>query len=107
MFNFFKSNSISQDQAFELLQQDKSIKLIDVRTKEEFKDGHVKNSVNIPLNTLPQRYLSALPNKEAKVFIICYSGSRAGDATGFLKKAGYTDVHNIGGVASWKHGLVR
>jgi rhodanese-related sulfurtransferase len=107
MFNFLKSNHLSQDKAHELLQQGKTIKLIDVRTKEEFRDGHVKNSVNIPLNTLPQRYVSALPNKEAKVFIICYSGSRASDATDFLKRAGYTDVHNIGGVASWKFGLVR
>lgn len=107
MFNFFKSNSLNQDQAYEQLQQDKSIKLIDVRTKDEFKDGHVKGSVNIPLNTLPSRYESALPNKEAKIFVICYSGSRASDATSFLKKAGYTDVHNIGGVATWKHGMVR
>jgi len=107
MFNFLKSNHLSQEKAYELLQQDKTIKLIDVRTKEEFKDGHVKNSVNIPLNTLPQRYVSTLPNKEAKIFIICYSGARASDATDFLKRAGYTDVHNIGGVASWKFGLVR
>jgi len=107
MFNFFKSNSINQEQANELLQQDKTIKLIDVRTKEEYKEGHVKNSVNIPLNTLPQRYVSALPNKEAKIFVICLSGSRAADATNFLKKAGYTDVHNIGGVSTWKFGLVR
>lgn len=107
MFNFLKSNHLSQDKAYEQLQADKTIKLIDVRTKEEFKDGHVKNSVNIPLNTLPTRYATALPNKDATVFIICYSGSRAGDATDFLKKAGYTNVHNIGGVASWKYGLVR
>jgi phage shock protein E len=107
MFNFFKSNNLSQDKAYEMLQQDKSIKVIDVRTKEEFKDGHVKNSINIPLHTLPQKYVTTLPNKEAKVFIICYSGSRASEATDFLKRAGYTDVHNIGGVASWKFGLVR
>lgn len=107
MFNFFKSNTLSQDKAYEQLQQDKSIKLIDVRTKDEFKDGHVKGSVNIPLNTLPGRYLSALPNKEATVFVICFSGSRASDATDFLKKAGYANVHNIGGVASWKYGLVK
>lgn len=107
MFNFFKSNSLSQDKAYEMLQQDPSIKLIDVRTKDEYKSGHVKNSVNIPLNTLPARYASALPNKEAKIFVICLSGSRAADATDFLKKAGYTDVHNIGGVGSWRFGLVR
>lgn len=107
MFNFFKSNNLSQDKAYEQLQQDKSIKLIDVRTVGEFKEGHVKGAVNIPLNTLPQKYEKALPNKEQTIFVICLSGARAADATDFLKKVGYTNVHNIGGVGSWKFGLVR
>ena len=107
MFNFFKSNHLSQEKAYEQLQADKTIKLIDVRTKEEFKDGHVKGSINLPLNTLPQRFQGMLPNKDQKIYIICLSGARASDATDFLKKSGYTDVHNIGGVGSWKYGLVK
>jgi phage shock protein E len=107
MFNFFQSNNLSQDKAYEQLQNDKSIKLVDVRTREEYKDGHVKGSVNIPLDTIPQKALSALPNKDQTIFIICLSGARASDATAYLKRVGYTNVHNIGGVASWKYGLVR
>jgi rhodanese-related sulfurtransferase len=107
MFNFLKSSNLSQDKAYEQLQQDKTIKLIDVRTSGEFKDGHVKGAVNIPLNTLPQKYSGMLPNKEQTIFVICLSGARASDATDFLKKAGYTNVHNIGGVGSWKFGLVK
>ncbi len=107
MFNFLKSHNLSQDKAYEQLQNDKTIKLIDVRTKEEYKQGHVKNSINIPLNTIPQRFVSALPNKDDTIFIICLSGARASDATNFLKKQGYTNVHNIGGIGSWKYGLVK
>jgi len=107
MFNFLKSHNLSQDKAYEQLQNDKTIKLIDVRTKDEYKQGHIKNSVNIPLNTIPQRFASALPNKEDTIFVVCLSGARASDATNFLKQQGYTNVHNIGGVSSWKFGLVK
>lgn len=107
MFNFFQSNHLSQDKAYEQLQNDPNIKLIDVRTKEEFKEGHVKGSVNIPLDTLPNRFQSALPKKDQTIFVICLSGGRASDATAYLKRVGYTNVHNIGGVGSWKYGLVK
>lgn len=107
MFNFFQSSNLSQDKAYAQLQNDTSIKLIDVRTKEEYKDGHIKGSVNIPLNTLPQKFQTALPKLDQTIFVVCLSGARASDATSYLKKAGYTNVHNIGGVAAWKYGLVK
>jgi len=107
MFNFFQSSNLSQDKAYAQLQDDSTIKLIDVRTREEYKDGHIKGSVNIPLNTLPQKVQSALPKQDQTIFVVCLSGARASDATSYLKKVGYTKVHNIGGVASWKYGLVK
>jgi rhodanese-related sulfurtransferase len=108
MFNFLKSKKLSQDQAFEQLANDKSIRLVDVRTKEEYRnDGHVKGSVNVPLDTIPTRFASLYPNKDEKIFVICYSGARAGDAVSYLTKIGYTNVTNIGGVATWRHGLVK
>lgn len=107
MFNFFKSNQLSQDKAYEQLKNDKSIRLVDVRTKEEYRDGHVQGSVNIPLDTLPAKAQSLLTDKDQTIFVICYSGARAGDASSYLTKLGYTKVHNIGGVATWPYGLVK
>lgn len=107
MFNFFQSNHLSQDKAYEQLQNDSSIKLIDVRTKEEFKEGHIKGSVNVPLDTLSNRFQSVLPKKDQTVFIVCLSGGRASEAVSYLKRVGYTNVFNIGGVGSWKYGLVK
>lgn len=107
MFNFMKGNSLSQDKAYEQLTNDTSIKLVDVRTKEEFRDGHIKGSVNVPLDTIPSKFAGLFPNKDQKIFIVCYSGARASDATSYLAKIGYTNVSNIGGVASWRYGLVR
>jgi len=107
MFNFFKSSTLSQEKAYAEMQTNKTIKLLDVRTREEFKDGHIAGSVNLPLDMLPQRLSGMLPNKDAKIFVICLSGSRAANAVSFMKKAGYTDVHNIGGVSTWHYGLTR
>jgi len=108
MFNFFKSSSnLSQAQAYEQLQNDKTIKLIDVRTTEEYRDGHIANSVNIPLDKLQNRISGVVSNKETKVFVVCLSGSRAGNAVSYMKQVGYTNVFNIGGVGSWTYGLVK
>ncbi len=106
MFNFGR-NQLSQEEAYNQLKNDKKIILIDVRTVEEFEeDGHVEGSINIPLHTVPSEFAKVVPDKNAKIFIICYSGARASDATAFVKRLGYTDVHNIGGVGTWRYGLI-
>ena len=107
MFNLFKSSNLNQDQAYAELSQDKSIKLIDVRTRLEFSEGHIPHSVNIPLDTLESRLAKSLPNKDAKIFVVCYSGARAKTAVSELKKVGYTQVFNIGGVSTWKHEMTK
>lgn len=107
MFNLFKSNNLSQDQAYQQLIADKSIKLIDVRTPQEFKEGHIAQSVNLPMDVLESKLAKSLPDKDAKIFVVCYSGSRASTAVSSMKKLGYTHVFNIGGVATWTYGLTK
>lgn len=108
MFNFMNSSQLSQDQAYNQLKNDPSIRLIDVRTVEEYNDdGHIEAGINIPLHTLPNQVAKALPDKDAKIFVICYSGARASDAVNYLKRLGYTNVFNIGGVATWRYGFAK
>jgi len=71
--------------------------ILDVRTKAEFQSGHLRNSVNIPLDNL-QGNLKKL-NKSRAIVTCCASGARSGAARRILKANGYTDVHNGG---SWK-----
>ena len=108
MFNFASNTQLSQDQAYQQLKNDSSITLLDVRTEEEYtEDGHIAGSVNVPLHLLPVNVAKALPDKNAQIFVICYSGARASDAVNYLKRLGYTKVFNIGGVATWRYGLTR
>jgi phage shock protein E len=68
--------------------------IVDVRTKGEYQQGHIKNSVNIPLDKLDQN-LKKL-NKNKPVITCCASGMRSASAKSILKSNGFTEVHNGG-----------
>ena len=70
--------------------------LVDVRTPGEFTSGHVKGSVNIPLDTISTQ-LSKFKNKK-NIIIFCRSGARSGQAKSILQQNGFTNVINGG---SW------
>lgn len=70
---------------------------IDVRTPEEFKEGHLKDAINIPVNQIGARIGSVSPDKSAPVNLYCRSGRRSEAALQELKKMGYTNVTNHGG----------
>ena len=69
--------------------------IVDVRTKGEYSQGHIKGSINIPLQSLSSQY-QRLP-KDKAVITCCASGMRSSQAKSFLKSHGYTEVHNGGG----------
>ncbi len=71
--------------------------ILDVRTKGEYAGGHVKGSVNIPLDQLGGQ-LKKLKDKNHPVITCCASGMRSASAKGFLKSQGYIHVYNGG---SW------
>lgn len=75
--------------------QNQKAKIVDVRTPAEFKGGHIKGSVNIPLNTLPGATKKFKPNEP--IVVCCASGMRSGQAANMLKAQGFTQVYNGGG----------
>ena len=77
--------------------------IIDVRSKGEYLSGHIKNSINIPLDTL-QSQLSKI-KKDKPVITCCASGMRSAAAKSALKSAGFTEVYNGGGWSSLQNKL--
>ena len=73
--------------------------ILDVRTKGEFASGHIKGSINIPVNQLSGN-LSQLKDKSKPIITCCASGMRSASAKSILKSSGYTNVHNGGGWGS-------
>jgi phage shock protein E len=70
--------------------------IVDVRTKGEYQSGHLRNSVNIPLDKLPQNIKKLNINKP--VITCCASGARSSSARRILKSNGFEKVYNGG---SW------
>ncbi len=72
--------------------------IIDVRTSGEFASGHIKGSVNIPLQSLSTNLQKI--KKDKPVITCCASGMRSASARGILKSNGYQHVYNGGGWTS-------
>ncbi len=92
LFNWFAPSGDSSDVIKEYLENGAVV--VDVRTPLEFNEGHVKDSINIPLNTIGTRSLE-LKNLNKPLVAVCRSGVRSGNATIFLKRQGF-DVINGG-----------
>jgi phage shock protein E len=72
--------------------------IVDVRSKGEFDGGHIRNSINIPVNELGGN-LNKLKDKNKPVIVCCASGMRSAAAKKMLQANGYTAVYNGGGWA--------
>lgn len=81
--------------------------MIDVRTPDEYRDGHIEGAVGIPLVSIPATAARRLPDKDAPIYAYCLSGARSAQACRELERQGYTNVVNMGGVGRWSGGLVR
>lgn len=75
-------------------------RLVDVRTPQEFADGHIDGAVNIPVQELDRR-LTELEPKNEPIVLYCRSGRRSSDAARMLTEAGYTSVHDLGAMSRW------
>lgn len=73
--------------------------LLDVRTPGEFAGGRLEGAINIPVGELARR-LEELGARDRPVVIYCRSGARSATAAGVLRRAGFADVHDLGGLGS-------
>ncbi len=74
--------------------------LLDVRTPQEYREGHIPGSRNVPLQTIDE-VAAVTENKDAALFVYCYSGARSRQAMRQLQHLGYSNVSNIGGIAAY------
>lgn len=90
-------------EAKSILESDKDVTLLDVRTLEEYKEKHIEGSLLIPLNILEQQIQKEIPNKNQKIIIYCRSGNRSKTAANILLEMGYKNVYDLGGINSWPY----
>ena len=80
--------------------------LIDVREKNEFSQGHIPGSKNVPLSEF-DRIKSVVRDKSTPVFLYCLSGGRSSQATAAMTSMGHSAVTNIGGISGYSGNLAR
>lgn len=80
---------------------DKDVYLLDVRTVEEYQEGHLHGAHLIPVDQLENR-IQEIP-KDKPIYVYCRSGQRAKSAKSKLLAHGYCDVYNFGGIMQWPY----
>ena len=98
IFDFFKQPDINQ--GVQEFKNAAGAVLLDVRTPQEYREGHIPGSQNVPLQQL-DNVEEVTENKDTVLYVYCRSGARSRQAVSLLKHMGYTNVHNIGGIAAY------
>ena len=98
IFDFFKQPDINQ--GVQEYKDAVGAVLLDVRTPQEYREGHIPGSQNVPLQQL-DKVEEVTENKDTVLYVYCRSGARSRQAASLLKQMGYTNVHNIGGIAAY------
>ena len=108
LFGNSNYNNLSYEEFKQQIESDKNAVLIDVRTKEEYRQGHIPKAKNIDISS------SAFPKEIEKLhnsksyYVYCRSGARSRSACSHMSKAGLEQVNNLsGGILSWKGKLER
>ena len=97
--DLFRKTDINQE--VKNFQNSQNAVLLDVRTKSEYKEGHIPGSTNIPLDEI-QNVEDIIKDHDAEILVYCLRGSRSISAVKKLKTLGYKRARSIGGIASYK-----
>ncbi len=88
---------------FEQMEKDnKDLLILDVRTPDEFKSGHIPNAKNIHVGQLSSKISTLEKYKDKNVVVYCASGGRSISAALTLSKNGFNNVYNLGGIRNYK-----
>lgn len=96
--------SITQEEAKKIMDNESNIVILDVRTQEEYNEGHIKNATLIPLAEIEGRAENELKDKSQIILVYCRSGNRSKQASQILADKGYTNIKEFGGITSWQYG---
>ncbi len=94
---------VHTDEFATIISDTSKIQLVDVRTPEEYAEGHLERAVNIDVNdsTFLQHATASL-EKGKTVAVYCRSGKRSAFAASLLAKQGYNVINLLGGILAWK-----
>ena len=97
--------NITPAEAKKLMDTEEDYVLLDVRTQEEYDDGHIAGAILIPDTEIRDRAEQELTNKDQLILVYCRSGRRSKLAAEILEELGYPRIREFGGILDWPYGV--
>lgn len=92
-----EETDIDYEEMKTILKNDINATLVDVRSPQEYREGHLDGSINIPLYELERNCEELLKEKGNTIILVCQSGSRSRKAQKTLESVGYSSVYQLKG----------
>jgi phage shock protein E len=96
-FIWGQRTSFSPDEARQRIREGKYDVVVDVRTPEEWRKGHRDDAISVPIGEFVTEFPKRVPDREARILMVCRKGIRAEAAALMARKKGYTHVHYVEG----------
>ena len=92
---------IDMETAKKMMANDDGHVIVDVRSQEEYNEGHIPGAIVIPNESIGTEQPKELPDLEQVILVYCRSGNRSRQASQKLADMGYTNVYEFGGIKDW------
>ena len=89
--------NLSKDEVYEMLANNDNAVLLDVRSSQEYEEGHITNALNIPTYEIYSKAQKIIQNKDTIIICYCTVGVRSKKAIKMLKKLGYKNLYHLDG----------
>ena len=99
-------HQIDGQSALDMMNNETDYIIIDVRTESEYQQGHIKNAINIPNESIDESVSEILTDKDQLLLVYCRSGNRSKKASEKLAKLGYSNIYEFGGISDFPGEIV-
>lgn len=103
-----KYKQITSEEVYSRLDEseNREVYIIDVRTSEEYSNGHIPAALNIPLSSITS-IENVIPDRSVEIIVYCQSGNRSKKAADSLLELGYQEVYDLGGINNWNYEITQ
>ena len=95
--------NITAEEAKQIMDTEEGCIILDVRTQEEYDEGHIPGAIVISHEEITEKAEEVLPDKNQLILVYCRSGRRSKIAAEALAELGYTNIKEFGGIIDWPY----
>ena len=95
--------NITAEEAKQIMDTEEGYIILDVRTQEEYDEGHIPGATQISHEEIAEKAEEVLPDKNQMILVYCRSGRRSKIAAEALVELGYTNIKEFGGIIDWPY----